>query len=72
MADLALLVGRRDMSPQDLADEPPHEPPYEPVHQPQSDAGHALRRGISSRPVPEPVMLPRHADTVFALAEALK
>jgi Rrf2 family iron-sulfur cluster assembly transcriptional regulator len=56
------------ISLQDLMDEPP----YEPVHEPAPDAGHALRRGISSRPVLEPVMLPRHANTVFSLAEALK
>jgi Rrf2 family transcriptional regulator, iron-sulfur cluster assembly transcription factor len=56
------------ISLQDLLDEPP----YEPVHEPAPEAGHALRRGISSRPVLEPVMLPRHANTVFSLAEALK
>jgi Rrf2 family iron-sulfur cluster assembly transcriptional regulator len=56
------------ISLQDLLDESP----YEPVHEPAPEAGHALRRGISNRPVLEPVMLPRHANTVFSLAEALK
>lgn len=56
------------ISLQDLLDDPRHEA----VHEPAPEAGHALRRGISSRPVLEPVMLPRHANTVFALAEALK
>lgn len=56
------------VSLQELVDETP----YEPVHEPEPEAGHAPRRGISSRPVLEPVMLPRHANSVFSLAEALK
>jgi Rrf2 family iron-sulfur cluster assembly transcriptional regulator len=56
------------ISLQDLVDEQPHEP----VHEPCPDAGHALRRGISTRPVLEPVMLPVRANTVFALAEPLE
>lgn len=57
-----------EVSLQELVDEPG----YEPVHAPAADAGHAPRRGISGRPVLEPVVRPRHANTVFALAEALK
>lgn len=57
------------VSLQDLVDEQPYQAV---VHEPPSEAEPAPRRGISSRPVLEPVMLPRHANTVFALAEALK
>lgn len=56
------------VSLQDLVDDQPYESPQEP----STEAGHALRRGISTRPVLDPVMLPAHANTVFALAEALK
>lgn len=56
------------VSLQELVDEPPHGS----VHQPRPDAAHALRRGISTRPVLEPIAVPRHANSVFALADALK
>lgn len=56
------------VSLQELVDEPA----YEAVRLPCSEASRAPRRGISGRPVLEPVTLPRHANTVFALAEALK
>lgn len=64
----AMALCLASLSLQELLQEPPHTA----VHEPPRDAGHALRRGISSRPVLEPVKLPRHANTVFALADALK
>ncbi|CAM3673995.1 Rrf2 family transcriptional regulator [Roseateles saccharophilus] len=56
------------VSLQDLIDDQA----YESGPEPSDEAGHALRKGISTRPVLDPVMLPAHANTVFALAEALK
>lgn len=56
------------VSLQDLVDDEPDEP----VHEPAPEADDAPRRGISRRPVLEPVRVPRHPNTVFALADALK
>ncbi len=55
------------VSLQDLVDDEPGAG----LGDPCDDAGHALRRGISTRPVLEPVRIPSHANSVFALAEAL-
>lgn len=56
------------VSLRDLVDDQP----YDAMHEPCADAPGALHRGISTRPVLTPVTLPRYANTVFALAEALK
>lgn len=56
------------VSLRDLVDDQP----YESVLEPCVDAPSALHRGISSRPVLTPVIVPAHANTVFALAEAMK
>lgn len=42
------------------------------VHEPDSDAEPALHRGISRRPVLQPVALPAHVNSVFFLADALE
>lgn len=56
------------VSVQELADELPRHV----VHELESDAEPALRRGISTRPVLEPIALPAHVNSVFFLADALK
>lgn len=64
----ALALCLAGVSLHELVDDLPHAE----VHEPSLEAGPALRRGISTRPVLEPVKLPRHANSVFTLADALK
>lgn len=64
----AMALCLAGVSLQDLVDDQVDEP----VHEPSPEAELAPRRGISRRPVLEPIVLPRYANTVFALADALK
>ncbi len=64
----ALAACLASVSLQVLADEQPEAM----VHEPNGDASVALRRGISTQPVLQPIVPPAYSNSVFSLAEALK